>query len=69
MEGTTPINTSRQQFSPILQRDNLHVMEAFIGATCGVLYTALVARYKVKVYTYSGKDPMSQKMARTEAAS
>ena len=66
MEGAVPINTSIRHFSPTSIRDGLHVMETFAGVTCGVLQSALAAGYKVRMYTYVDRDPISRKMARTK---
>ena len=66
MEGAVPINTFVRQSSPTSIRDGLHVMKTFAGVTCGVLQSALAAGYKVRMYTYVDRDPISRKMAWTK---
>lgn len=61
-----PINTSRRHFSPTSHWGGLHVMDAFAGATCRVIQTALASRYKVRVYTYCDEDLVSWKMERSK---
>lgn len=69
VERATLINTSMRHSRPTSQRDDLYVMQTFVGVTCGVLQTVLPTKLKVRLYTYSDKDPFSKRMARTKLRS